>query len=266
MGLYDAMVSSVSGMSAQTNALTNIGQNVANVGTVGYKRVGTSFESMVNQPNWTKPAAGGVTMSTTMAIAQQGSLQTTSSPADLAVNGNGFFVVSDASGAGYLTRSGSFVPDANGNLVNSNGYYLMAYGATGQQSGNTLTGLQKVNVGPAAGPVAIAANGTLSYQQSNGATATPYHIPLATVTSPQNLVASSGNVFSLDAASGAPSVATPGSGGLGTIDAGALEQSTVDVATELSNMIVAQYDFQANSQAMKTSADAIKTLVDLNIS
>jgi flagellar hook protein FlgE len=266
MGLYDAMVSSVSGMSGQANALSNIGQNVANVGAVGYKRVGTSFESMVNQPNWSKPAAGGVTMSATTAIAQQGALQTTASPTDLAVNGDGFFVVSDAAGNGYLTRSGSFVPDAQGNLVNSNGYYLMAHGATGPQSGNTLTGLQKVNVGSAAGAVTIANNGTLSYQQSNGAVATPYHIPLATVASPQNLVARSGNVFSLDAASGAPTVAAPGSGGLGTINAGELEQSTVDVATELSNMIVAQYDFQANSQAMKTSADSLKTLVDLRIS
>lgn len=265
MGLYDAMVSSVSGMSAHSNALANIGQNIANVSTVGYKRVATSFKSMVNQPSWTKPAAGGVTINSTFAMAQQGVLQTTSSATDLAVNGDGFLVVSDASGNQFLTRSGSFVPDANGNLVNSSGFHLMAYGATGAQSGGSLSGMQMVNVGAATGAVTISNNGTLSYQNAAGATVAPYHIPLATVPAAQDLLANSGNVFSLTEASGPPTVAAAGSGGLGTINAGQLEQSTVDIATELSNMIVAQYDFQANSQAMKTSADAMKTLVDLNI-
>ena len=162
MGLYDAMVSSVSGMSAHSNYLTNIGQNLANISTVGYKRVATNFESMVNQPNWARPAAGGVTTNSTIAIAQQGSLQSTSSTTDLAVNGKGFFVVSDTSGNEYLTRSGSFVPDANGNLINSNGFYLMAYGASGAQGGNSLTGVQKVNVSAASSSVTVSKDGTLS--------------------------------------------------------------------------------------------------------
>lgn len=265
MGLYDAMVSSVSGMSAHSNYLTNIGQNLANISTVGYKRVATNFESMVNQPNWARPAAGGVTTNSTIAIAQQGSLQSTSSTTDLAVNGKGFFVVSDTSGNAYLTRSGSFVPDAKGNLINSNGFYLMAYGASGAQGGNSLTGVQKVNVSAAASSVTVSKDGTLSYQIANGTTVAPYHIPLATVDAPQSLLANSGNVFSLTAGAGVPAIGLAGTGGLGTVNSGQLEQSTADVATELSNMIIAQRDFQANSQAMKTSTDAMKTLVDLKI-
>jgi len=265
MGLYDAMVSSVTGMSAHANKLTNIGQNIANVGTVGYKKVTTSFESMVNQPNWSRPAAGGVTTNSAFAITQQGSLQATSSATDLAVNDDGFFVVSDAAGQGYLTRAGSFTPDANGNLTNANGFYLMAYGASGAQSGNSLAGLQKVNVGAAANSVSIGADGALSYQRTDGTTVAPYRIPLANVLSPQNLLADSGDVYSLTVNSGAPAVAAPGSGGLGTINSGKLEQSTVDIATELNNMIVAQKDYQANAQALKTGSDAMKTLVNLKL-
>lgn len=265
MGLYDAMVSSVSGMSAYSNHLTNIGQNIANVGTVGYKRVETGFETMVDQPNWTTPAAGGVSTNSTIAVMQQGSLQSTSSTTDLAVNGNGFFVVSDGSGETYLTRSGSFVPDANGNLINSNGFYLMASGAGGVQGGNSLTGLQKVNVSAAVGSVTVGNDGTVSYQLANGKNAAPYHIPLARVDSPQNLQANNGNVFSVTADAGTPNVGAAGSGGFGAIKSGQLEQSTVDIATELSNMIVAQRNFQANSQAMKTSTDAMKALTALNI-
>ncbi len=276
MGLYDLVVASVGGMAAQSNALTNIGQNVANLATVGYKRTTTNFASMVNQPQWRQLEtgattfsplnSGGVTTNSVTRVLSQGTLTTTSSATDLAVNGLGMFVVSDSSGNAYLTRSGSFVADANGNLVNSNGYYLMSYGASGSQSGSTITGLEKVNVGAAqSGTVAISSNGALSYQNAAGATVTPYHIPLVTTPSMENLAQSTGNVFSLTEAAGTPTVALPGTGNLGAITSGSLEQSTADAATELSNMIVAQYDFRANSEAMKAGTDMMSTLVNLKV-
>ena len=78
----------------------------------------------------------------------QGSVVGTSTTTDLAIKGDGYFVVSDSGGALYLTRNGSFVPDANGNLVNSAGYYLMGYNVqSGAASGttNSLAGMVKVN-------------------------------------------------------------------------------------------------------------------------
>ena len=81
--------------------------------------------------------------------ALQGSVASSQTTTNLAVQGAGFFIVSDASGALYLTRNGSFVPDASGNLVNSAGYYLMANNVESGQSAtpaNELSGLQKVNV------------------------------------------------------------------------------------------------------------------------
>jgi flagellar hook protein FlgE len=266
MGLYDATISSVSGLTAFSNNLSTIGQNISNLSTVGYKRSYPVWQTMANQPNWSKPAAGGVTMKPAMAVAQQGALTSTTSSTDLAVTGNGFFVVQDAAGKQYLTRSGSFVPDANGNLINSNGFWLMAYGASGSQGGDSLSGMQMVNVGAATtNSVTVGSNGTLSYQNTAGATVTPYHIPLANVISPQNLQSDSGNVFSLTEAAGDVTVGPPRSGSLGTIGSGSLEQSTVDVATELSNMISAQFGYQSNGQALKASTDMMKTLVGLNI-
>lgn len=267
MGPYDSLISSVSGMTAQSNALANTGQNLSNVSTVGYKRVATQFATLAQQPNYAQAASGGVMMSSPISVTQQGTLQSTSSTTDLAVTGKGFFVVSDKAGNYHLTRSGSFVPDANGNLVNSAGFYLMAYGASGAQGGSSLSGMQMVNVGAAtpASSVSVGTNGTLSYQLADGTTVAPFNIPLATVPAPENLTAASGNVFSLTAAAGTPTVAAPGVSGLGAINSGQLEQSTVDVATELTNMIVQQRAFQSNSQAFKMSSDLLTTLVRLNI-
>ena len=116
---------SVSGMLANSNWLSSISQNVANANTTGYKDVETDFSSIVDQISNGPPDFGGVTTSQVSLNALQGNVVSTTTPTNLAVQGAGFFVVSDASGALYLTRNGSFAPDASGNLVNSSGYYLM---------------------------------------------------------------------------------------------------------------------------------------------
>ena len=106
--------------------------------------------------------------------ALQGNVISTSTATDLAVQGAGFFVVSDSSGTLYLTRNGSFTPDASGNLVNSAGYYLMAANVQNGASplaANSLTGLQKVNV-VNAGQTATATT-TASLTANLPSTATP---------------------------------------------------------------------------------------------
>ncbi len=113
--------------------------------------------------------------------------------------------------------------------------------------------------------VTIGSDGTLSYQLTNGSTVAAYKIPLADVASPDNLLPQTGNVFSANILSGQPAVGTAGSGQLGTIQSSELEQSTVDIATELTNMIVAQRGYQANSQMFKAGADLMSTLINLNL-
>ena len=149
MSILDA---SVSGMLANSNWLSGISQNVANANTTGYKNVETQFSALVDASSGVSAGAG---VKTTMRSLNglQGQVEGTSSSTDLAVQGAGFFVVSDASGNIYFTRNGSFVPDASGNLVNAAGYYLMGaniLGSAGPVSLNSLSGLQKVNVQGAA--------------------------------------------------------------------------------------------------------------------
>jgi flagellar hook protein FlgE len=427
MGLYDAMNASVTGMAAQSNYLANIGQNIANADTVGYKEADTEFSTLVDQSAVGQTSAGGVTTETRLDVAQQGTLESTTSSTDLAVSGNGFFVVSNASGQEFLTRAGSFVPDASGNLINAGGYYLMGYSTakgTPTMASNSLTGMQVVNINTAglsatattsgtltgnlpatdtavaaanlpstnsasaaydektsmvmygnlgvsetvdlyytqtttpgvwdvaaynaadasttsttgfpysSGPLAsgtmtfnattgdfstgtgaistggamtipvpngsnmllnmsgmtqlagsfavstsavngnaaasvssvtIGTNGNLSYQLTNGSTVSAYDIPLANVASPDNLLPVSGNAYSANILSGQPSVGTAGTAGLGTIQSSELEESTVDIATELTNMIVAQRGYEANSQVFKAGADLLSNLIQMNL-
>src|SRR3984957_15458839 len=139
---------SVSGMQGNSNWLSSISQNVANANTTGYKNVETDFSSLVDQIASGNADFGGVSTTQVSLNALQGSVVSTATPTDLAVQGAGFFVVSDSSGTLYLTRNGSFTPDASGNLVNSAGYYLMAANVQNGDSplaANSLTGLQKGN-------------------------------------------------------------------------------------------------------------------------
>jgi flagellar hook protein FlgE len=140
------MNTAVTGMLAQNNWLSTIAQNVANSSTTGYKDAETDFASLVDQAGSSSAYPGiGVSTSSLTLAAQQGAIAATATPTDLAVNGAGFFVVSNAAGDTFLTRNGSFVPDASGNLVNAAGYYLM--GASAQNGATGLTSaLQKVNI------------------------------------------------------------------------------------------------------------------------
>jgi flagellar hook protein FlgE len=142
------MNTAVSGMLAQNNWLATISQNVANSSTTGYKNAETDFAALVDQsgPTNSTPGLGVITSERTLA-GLQGSVYGTSTATDLAVSGNGFFVVSNNAGDTFLTRDGSFVPDKNGDLVNASGFYLMGSDVQNGGSASTSIGsLQKVNV------------------------------------------------------------------------------------------------------------------------
>ena len=149
MSLYGMMRTGVSGMNAQANRLSTVADNIANSGTTGYKRSSTEFSSLIIPSTTGNYTSGGVTTTIRTSISQQGDLKYTSSGSDLAINGDGFFVVQNSSGTPYLTRAGSFVPDGEGNLVNAAGFYLMGYSfAAGPPSAtaNGFGGLEMVSI------------------------------------------------------------------------------------------------------------------------
>jgi len=155
MSIYGAMVSSITGLQAQSQALGMISDNLSNVNTVGYKGSHARFSTLVTEITATRYAPGGVRSAPFTSIDRQGVLQASSSATDLAVSGTGMFVVRETSTAAaggeiLYTRAGSFTRDANGDLINTAGLYLQGWAidpATGQPVGNNLSQLTTVSVG-----------------------------------------------------------------------------------------------------------------------
>jgi flagellar hook protein FlgE len=154
MGIFDALNTSVGGLQAQSFALQNISGNIANASTIGYKGIGTSFEDLI--PDATVPSrqvAGGVTAFAQATITTQGTVSASTVATNMAINGDGFFSVQAAtgtidnapvfSGTTDYTRRGDFQVNANGNLVNGAGYYLMGV-AVDPKTGNPLGNVPQV--------------------------------------------------------------------------------------------------------------------------
>ncbi len=111
--------------------------------------------------------------------------------------------------------------------------------------------------------IEIGTDGTMYAQYENGSFRELYRIPLANVQSPDMLTALPGNVFTPSADSGDLQMGFPGTGGLGSMISGALENSNVDIAEELTNMIELQRSYTANSKVFQTGADLMDILVNL---
>jgi flagellar hook protein FlgE len=420
MSIFGMMRTSTSGMAAQSSKLATVSDNIANASTHGYKRAFTEFSTIVLESGGANYVPGSVDTHVRYGITNQGGFDYTTSRTDLAVSGEGFFLVGDGSGTTYLTRAGSFVKDSSGNLVNAAGYELQGYplnGGVASVSANGTTGLETVNIsasaleatpstqgtfyanlqedaaiqaitpanandttsvysaktsmtvinnvgrevdldiyytktaantwevaifdastadptshafpyGAAGDPplatttlvfdpttgqldttsptditipvpngsnlimdlsksseladefqilssnvngnapsavenVEFAQDGTLFAVYGNGARVGIYRIPLATVPSPDNLTPGAGNVYTVSADSGNLQLGFPGTSLFGLIKPSSLEKSTVDTATELTDMIEAQYSYTANSKVFQTAGELMEVLVNL---
>jgi len=146
MSITGAMQAGISGLQAQSNAIGLISDNIANMNTVGYKRSDYQFASLVSQSSGsTDFSSGGVRAIAVPLIDQQGLLQSTSNSTDLAISGDGMFVVSpdqtaSASTGTFFTRAGSFRINESGFLVNSAGYFLQGERLSQTQRDNILGG------------------------------------------------------------------------------------------------------------------------------
>jgi len=135
MGIFDALTTAVAGLQAQSSALQNISGNIANSQTTAYKEIDTSFADLVSAAAQSQQSADGVIASSVSTNTVGGTIQSTSVSTDMAINGDGWFVVAEPtgftdnqptfSGVADFTRAGNFQLNANGNLVNGAGYYLM---------------------------------------------------------------------------------------------------------------------------------------------
>ncbi len=161
MGLYGLMTTSVSGMSVQSDRMGTVADNIANVNTTGYKEASAEFATLVAEGSVASYVPGSVSTIARRAISHQGDLGYTTSPTDLAISGNGFFVVQSSSGTPYLTRAGSF-QTINGQLVNAAGFTLLGYDLSNGGSSSV------VNSAAGLVPVGTAALGLKSTPSSTG--------------------------------------------------------------------------------------------------
>ncbi len=173
MSLFGAMNTAISGLTAQSAAFTNIGDNVANSQTVGFKRVDTSFEDLLTQSNATVNQSGAVVARPDYANSVQGTVTQTDKPLDLAIAGQGFFTVSSQAGENKgvpvfnalpkYTREGDFALNKDNYLVNRSGNFLNGWpvDASGMADQTTLKPIQISQAGSspeATSEVTLAAN------------------------------------------------------------------------------------------------------------
>jgi flagellar basal-body rod protein FlgG len=247
------------GMDAQQTQLDVISNNLANVGTNGYKRQVAAFEDLLYQNMRQAGAASsqqtqlptglqlgtGVQLVATPRIFTQGNLQQTGNQFDMAVNGNGFFQIQMPDGTTAYTRDGSFHVDSAGAIVNNSGYPLSP----------------SVTIPAATQSVTIGADGTVSVTlQGQAASQNVGAVQLASFINPAGLESKGQNLFTETAASGTPSANLPGTNGLGTLQQGYVETSNVNVVQELVSMIQSQRAYELNSKAISTSDQMLARL------
>lgn len=278
MSLLGTLTSGVSALKTFSKSLEVIGNNVSNVNTTGYKSQGTNFaDTFSNTLRAASSADSAVQIGTGVQIAsintnfKQGSLTSTGNVADLAISGNGYFMVKDAGGAVYATRDGSFHFDTSGNLLNAQNMSVLdstgaAITVEGQDSGGATVNF------PELASVSIASDGTITAFAADGTAytgpaGTPFQVGVLAIADQSKLMKSGGNLYDFSAtgatmpSSGTPSVA--GSNGLGKIQSGELELSNVDLTEQFSDLITSQRSFQAASRLITVSDSVLEDIVNL---
>jgi len=250
------------GLAAQQRFVELIAHNLANVNTTAFKRVRPEFQDLLYEAlrtmGTTAPqgaletlhevqiGSGTELVATTRSFAQ-GDIQPTNNPLDLAINGDGFFIVRRPDGSFAYTRDGSFRLDAEGRIVTSHGYVL--------EPG--------IVVPSDAVQLRVSRDGVLSVVLADGSEQLLGQIQLARFINPAGLRALGENLYAETPASGAPILETPGQGAAGEILQAHLESSNVELVEEMVNLIMAQRAYELNAKSIRTADELLQTTVNL---
>lgn len=251
------------GMQAQQLNVDVISNNIANMTTTGYKRHRAEFQDLLYQSLRRVGAASsdqgtivpagvqlgaGVQAAAVARINQQGAIQFTDNPLDVAIDGEGFFVVNLPNGEQAYTRSGSFQLSPDGEIVTPDGFLVQGPGAVPADAvevsindfGDVLVGLDgQVE------PVALGQFELVRFANVAG------------------LEAAGNNLLRQTPASGDPQAATPGTNGYGFLIQGALEQSNVNIVREITSLIQAQRAYEMNARVITTSDQMLQQVSNL---
>jgi flagellar basal-body rod protein FlgG len=249
-------------MQAQTLNIDIISNNLANVGTSGFKKSRADFQDLLYQTLRSPGVASsadtqvptgiqvghGVRPAATQKMFTQGEFKHTQNQLDMAIEGNGFFQIIQPSGETAYTRAGSFKLDSDGRVVTSDGFPMEP----------------ELTVPADAIAISIGTDGTVSVLlPGDNQPSTIGNIELATFVNPAGLSSIGRNLFTPTASSGDATTGTPGEEGYGTIAQGYLELSNVSVVDEMVNMIVAQRAYETNSKSIQASDEMLQTATNL---
>ena len=266
---------SVSAIDQYQQRLDVIANNIANVGTSGFKTGRTELADSFSQTLQAAGSTGSMQVGSgvqTVAIQDeftQGAISRTGVKTDLAVSGDGFFVVRNAAGESFATRAGEFRVDGEGYLVNSQGLRVQGFSDAGLGTRDDIV-IDAVGAPATAASGATIANfaidnaGKVHVRLSDGTEFVRGQVLLQRFRDPQALSKEGDNLLSGFAAAGAlAQTEASGTNGLGRIESGALEMSNVDLADEMSSLITTQRAFQANARILTTSDEILQELVNL---
>ncbi|HEY0325252.1 MAG TPA: flagellar hook-basal body complex protein [Allosphingosinicella sp.] len=262
---------SLSGLKAAQTDLGVTANNIANVGSMGFKRSRAEFGD-IKPPSSTTPGIGtrlkGITQQFT-----QGNFEASSRELDLAINGAGFFVTRNQSAGGdtYLTRNGSLQIDSNRYLLDSNRNFVqvLPVDASGNLTATDLASATSLQLptantaGSALSSIDIGKDGVITATYADGTTEPIAGVMVANVSNPEGLAQQGNARWSITGESGTITSAEPGTSGLGTVESGVLERANVDITEELVGLITAQRNFQANAKAIETANAITQTVTNM---
>jgi flagellar basal-body rod protein FlgG len=250
-------------MSAQEQNLEVIANNIANINTTGFKRSRAEFTDLIYQTerlmgvstrgrDATIPEGAqiglGVRTAAIRTVNIQGALTNTGNLLDLAINGRGWFQVTNANGETVYTPDGAFNTNQNGQIVTMDGYTVTPTMIVPQNATNVTVSQT--------GVVTVTVPGQSTPQQIG-------QLTIANFVNDAGLQALGGNYFQKTQASGQPTVGVPGDSAFGVIQQGYIEASNVDPVTEITNLIAAQRAYEMNSKVIQAADQMSGTISNM---
>jgi flagellar hook protein FlgE len=266
----------LSGLSAAQDQLQSVTNNLANIDTDGFKDQSLTFKDIYAQTGVINGAGNpiqtgsGVNVASTDSDYTEGTLNATGTSSNMAISGNGFFVVQSGTaatppaltGTEEYTRAGDFTTNNAGYLVTPSGQYLLGYAATGGGTALEPLKLNVPNPNPPAGTTtdavssySVGADGTITATYQSGETGVLGQVAVASFANVQGLVNVGNNNYQETLQGSGPALGTAttylaGTNGSGTIVGGSVEGSNVNIASEFAKLIVAQQAYSANAKSI----------------
>jgi flagellar basal-body rod protein FlgG len=254
--MFSVLGIGASGLAAQNDVLNAIAANIANLNTPGY---GSSEPALASMGSVAARPAGtsllGQTLNSGLSLTSgagmvantpifSNDVQTTQAPSNLAIEGNGFFMVSGSNGLAF-TRAGMFELDSGGQLVLPGGQKLYP----------------PISI-PVGEQFSVSADGVVTVSGPNGSQVVG-QIKIASIPNPQGLVSEGDSLYGLSANSGQPTMTTPGQNGTGTLVASALNQSGFNLAQNMVDLVQAETAYSVNAKMISVDAQVIQSTTNL---